>query len=51
MVYFPQHFFSDYEKKTLDYSLWFLPKFDEMTTSLKLCEKDSMQKPFLKGAE
>ena len=51
MLYFSQHFFSDYKKKTLDYSLWFLSKFDEMMTSPKLCEKDFMQKPFLKGAE
>ena len=53
MVYFSQHFFSDSKKKTLDYSLWFFPKFniDEMMTSPKLCKKDIIQKPFLKGAE
>ena len=51
MVYFSQHFFSERKKKTLDYSLWFLSKFDETMTSPKLFKKDIMQKPFLKGAE
>ena len=51
MVYFSHHFFLDCKKKTLDYSLWFLSKFDEMMTSPKLFKKDIMQKPFLKGAE
>ena len=51
MVYFSPHFFSDRKKKTLDYSLWFLSKFDEMMTSPNLFKKDIMQKPFLIGAE
>ena len=51
MVYFSWHFFLDYKKKTLDYSLWFLSKFDETMTSPKLFKKDIIQKPFLKGAE
>ena len=51
MVYFPQHFFSDHKKKPLDYSLWFLSKFDATMTSPKHGKKDFMQKPFLKGAK
>ena len=51
MVYFSQYFVSDFKKKTLDYSLCFLSKFDETMTSPKVCKKDFMQKPFLKGAE
>ena len=51
MVYFSHHFFFGSQKKTLDYSLWFLSKFDETMTSPKLFKKDIMQKPFLKGAE
>ena len=51
MVYFSQDFFSDRKKKTLDYSLWFLSKFDETMTSPKLFKKDIVQKPFLKEAE
>ena len=51
MVYFSQHFFSDRKKKTLEYSLWFLSKFEGTMTSPKLFKKDIMQKPFLKGAE
>ena len=50
MVYFSQHFFSDHKKNNLDYSLWFLSKFDETMTSPKQCKKDFMQKPFLKRA-
>ena len=30
---FSQHIFSDPEKKTLDYSLWFLQNFDETMTA------------------
>ena len=33
MDYFSQHFFSDPEKKSLDYSLWFLQDFDETMTA------------------
>ena len=33
MDYFSKHIFSDLEKKTLDYSLWFLQNFDETMTS------------------
>ena len=33
MDYFSQHIFSDHEKKTLDYSLWFLQNFDETMTA------------------
>ena len=51
MVYFSHHFFWDHKKKTLDYSLWFLPKSDETMTSPKHRKKDFMQKPFLKGVE
>ena len=51
MVYFSQDFFSDRKKKTLDYSLWFLSKFDETMTSPKLFKKYIVQKPFLKEAE
>ena len=33
MDYFSQHIFSDPEKNTLDYSLWFLQYFDETMTA------------------
>ena len=51
MAYFSKHFFWTIKKKTLDYSLWFLSKFDETMTSPKHCKKEFMQKPFLKGAK
>ena len=36
MHYFTQHFFSNPQKKTLDYSLWFIQNFDETMTAPKL---------------
>ena len=42
MIDFSQHFFSDRKKKTLDYSLWFLSKFDVTMISPKLFKKDVM---------
>ena len=39
MVYFSQLLFSVPQKKTLDYSLWFIQNFDETVTSPKLYKK------------
>ena len=48
MDYFSQHIVSDPEKKTLDYSLWFLQNFDETMTSPKLGKKHIRKKPCVK---